>query len=360
MIYVIQIILLCVIAVICFGKKFEKISVKKNQILFLFIVFSVFILIMGLRDVSVGVDTNTYSKHYSNILNSSWKDIFLGNVASNTMEIGWNVWMKLCTYVSPYYLFFQIIYAIVYCWFSARFISKTSNVFVSTVLFLGLGMFTGAFNIQRQYLAVIWLGNSYLAYREKKIKETVIYFLGAVLVHKLSICFILVYVIYALKDKEKLVKALPIVGIIVALNYKLIIALATVFVPAYHNYYTNEKAAPQTASGVWIIWGIIICISLYGIYSKKIRNQEYKIICIFSLGYVLCNIIGLQFNYFERIGLYFVSLLLLVFADFGLYLKRIYSENIGRIYYTGLVGCYIVYYLLSCFTESALKYSFIW
>ena len=207
---------------------------------------------------------------------------------------------------------------------------------------------------------MIWLGNSYLAYREKKIKETVIYFFGAALVHKLSICFILVYVIYALKDKEKLVKALPIVGIIVALNYKLIIALATVFVPAYHNYYTNERAAPQTASGVWIIWGIIICISLYGIYSKKIRNQEYKIICIFSLGYVLCNIIGLEFNYFERIGLYFASLLLLVFADFGLYLKRIYSENIGRIYYTGLVGCYIVYYLLSCFTESALKYSFIW
>lgn len=361
MVYLLQCILIYIIAVLCFGKKFEKMDSKNNQKYFLWIVFAIFAIIMGIRKINVGVDTKTYAEHYTYLLNASWIDIFAGNASPNTMEIGWNILVKICTYISPHYLFFQILYSMIYCGLSACFVTKTKNVFVTTILFLGTGLYTGAFNVQRQFLATAFLANSYMYFKEKKMKQTVICFFSAVLMHKLSICFIVVFLVCWAKNNLKILKIIPIVGIILAFNYSNLIVLASKILPQYHNYYSNQKGIPQTASGVWIIWIIMFIIAVYSIYSDKIKSQDYKVVCIFSMAYVVCNIVGLYFNYFERIGWYFLPFVVIMFCDFGTYIEKIVSiHTIKKIYYVGLTISFTLYYLLSCFTGSALKYDFFW
>lgn len=368
MIYVFQCIWVYLAAIICFGKKFDKIQMKRRQEYFLLITFVVFALIMGMRDMTVGIDTKTYAQHYAELANANWKEVLSGNSFQSTMEIGWNVLSKLCTYILPSYLFFQFVYAIVYCGLSAHFILKTKDVFVTTILFLGIGLYTGAFNVQRQFLAIILLANGYLFFKEKKLRLSIIYFICAILIHKSAFIFLIVLLVYQLRSNNTLIKLIPVVGVLLALNYSKLIALASQILPQYHSYYSNERGTPQSASGVWIIWIIIIIIAVYTIYSNKIEDQDFKVECIFSIAYVLCNVVGLYFNYFERVGWYFMPLIPMMFYNFGGYvdklcpicIKKYFPVPIKLVYYIGLTVSFTLYYLLSCFTGSGLQYSFFW
>lgn len=350
MIYVIQCIWIYITVPLCFG---AKLHFQKNRKVYLILTFITFALVMGLRDVSVGVDTKTYAVYYTHNAKASWQDIITG-VSSYGMEIGWRAINKLCSYVSQNYYFFQLVYSIIYCWLYARFIEKTMpNVFVAEILFLGVGLYLGAFNVQRQFLAMIILGNGYSFFKEKKLIFTVICFIFAMLIHRTAFIFVVALLIYILRNKKRVMRLIPLVILIVALNYNALIELGKRYIPIYGNYYANQEAL-QTASGVWIIWIIIIVISVYLFYAKRIKDSDYKVVCIFSLGYVACNIVGLYFNYFERLGLYFMPFLPVFFYNFGNQLK---SSSRKAIYYTGIVLSFTAYYLRGCFTGAAIEYS---
>ncbi|MEY8410144.1 EpsG family protein [Lachnospiraceae bacterium 62-26] len=350
MIYIIQCIWVYLSALLCFGL---KLKFQRNKNLYLFLTFLPCFLMMGLRNVTVGVDTHTYSLYYSYIASSSWHDILTGT-ASYGLELGWRIVYKLCSYLSDSYYLFQIFFSIIYCWLYAKFLKKTvPNIFIAVILFLGVGLFTGAFNVQRQFLAAVILANGYLFFRDKKRMQAVLFFILAFLVHRTSFLFLAVLGVYQLRNSRWIIRLMPFAIFVIAYNYKYLIDIAKIYFPEYRNYYVNEKLI-QTVSGVWIIWIIIIVLSAYTLYSRKIKSNDFKVYCIFGLAYVVCNIVGLYFNYFERIGLYFMPFLPAFFYGFG---EQIHNKGYKLTYSMGLVLSFTAYYLLGCFTGTALTYS---
>lgn len=269
------------------------------------------------------------------------------------MEFGWALLTKISTMISDSYYFFQISFSVVYCWLSGCFIKKMiPNVFVGTIVFIGIGLFTGAFNVQRQLLAVLIVVHSYIFILEGKKAKSIVGLIVAALIHSSAIIFVIAYILYHYRHNKFFLRISPIIIIIVAINYKKLIEIGRIIFPEYANYYSNYKGN-QTASGVWLIWIIIFVIGVYSLYSKKVKDNNYKIVCIFSMVYVVCNIVGLYFNYFERVGWYFMPFIPVMFYYFGKYL----TNKMQLLYYIGLVSCFNIYYLIGCFGGKSMEYS---
>ncbi len=353
MIYVLQLVSIFSAALFCFCSKASK---RTQTVTFAYLAFFCCFTVMAFRDVSVGVDTLAYKEYYELIKTMSWKDVLEGNGGA-IMEIGWNLANKLCSYVIPYYGF-QIIFAFVYNLVCCKFIlNSTEDVFPCTVIFIGLGLFAFAFNIQRQMLAALILACCYLALKNRRGKKAIALFLIAVCLHSSSLVALAGYAVYLLRNKKTFIRILPVAVIAVAANFQILIRLATMLFPRYINYFNNHKGT-QTASGVWIIWIIILAISAFCIYSPQRDWEEVKetaLFAIFSTIYVACNIIGLSFNYFERVGLCFMPFVPLLLINFANNFK---TPKWRTVYFAGASACFSAYYLLSCFTGKAMEYSF--
>lgn len=352
MIYVIQVLWISIASIICFSSP-EKLRYTRKT--FLVMVFIPCFFMMALRDVSVGIDTENYKAYFETLANIPWSAFFTGHRAI-TMEFGWSFLNKICATIIPSYYFFQIIYSAVFCYFSAKFLERFSdNILISTVCFLGLGIFTIAFNVQRQLLATVILANSFWYLRQKKYLKTAILLVLAISVHQTAIIFVVAYLVYWLKEWPVIIKISTVVWGLLVINFNPIIDLAQILFPRYINYFDNHKDI-QTASGVWAMWLIIIMLAVLAIYfhRKKKMDSLLMVYGLFGLIYVGSNIIGLRFNYFERVGLYFLPFSALLFDRFA---RRLQS-NIRSVYTIGVVVSFGAYYLLSCLTGSALEYKF--
>lgn len=320
---------------------------------FIILIFSIFAFVIGFRDLTVGMDTQNYAYLYSAIGRLSWKEIFNGTATTAySLDSGWVICTKIFTVFSLNYYAFQFVYSVIYMCLSANFIHKlSSNAFVATVVFMGMGLLYYPTNIQRQALATMILMNGWIFFKEKKTVKSITCFLIAVLFHLSACVFGVVYIVYLLNKRIGILKLMPIIGLIIFLNYRNLLMLFTMILSPYKKYITRNGSLAQ-AHGWWIVWIIIIAISLYVLYLKGNVSCDYKMYCIWALTYVAFNVIGLRFNLVQRLGLYFIPFTVLLFSEFGRYLKK----GIKSLYYTGLVVCFIALYLQNNFTMPDRRY----
>lgn len=329
-------------------------NVKHNKKIFCFMLFIALFFIMANRDLSVGVDSLSYYRIYLNVERAKWSQILNYKPYYPLMEF--IIIMKICSIIVSNFFFFQAVVSVLYCAGMIKFIyDNCSNLFLSSIIFISCGLYLGAFNISREMLAVMIMINGWTLLSKDKYKGSIILFLLGVAMHFSSLVFALGFFAYFIINKwSKLVKIAPPMIIIAGIFYENLIELAQKYFPIYSNYYTNHKIL-QTAGGVKIIWAIVILLAIYNIYiSKKQREPQYQFAAICSIVYVVTNVIGLFFNYFERIGTYFLPFTLLLFESIGLEFR---SKWIRILYNCSVGVCYIGYFFLSCASEQ-YQYSF--
>jgi hypothetical protein len=184
--------------------------------------------------------------------------------------------------------------------------------------------------------------------------------------HILAVVFLGAYFIYGLKKHSQILRLLPLIIIGVAINYKLIIIFLQNNFRRFTNYYANNL--PKLEPGmVKILWLIIVVFSLYLIYKKyyasfgkvvgigKNNHTESMCVGIFCLIYIATQVVGLYFNYFDRVGLFFAPFVLPLFEKIGNLVK---TSFIRRIYFVGVGGCFIIYFFLSCLGGGQYQYTF--
>lgn len=308
---------------------------------------------LGFRTVSVGVDTETYRILFDIISNTDFTSILSGSYAS-TMEIGYALFMKICSLIINDYYFFQVVYSIIYCSLFARFILKeTDNIYIGVVVFLGIGLFELPFNLARQILAVALVSNGWISFKNRNWKSLVLFMILAFLCHKTAILFTIVYILYFFRNNKLFIRLTPFIIAILVLTYEKWIKFGEVIFGGYGNYYSNMKIK-QTAGLVWIVWLFVLFVALVILYNFKKYNIELVLPAIFSIGWVACNIIGLSFNYFERIGLYFTPFIPLMFASSPGCVKNVF---IRRIYIIGMTSSFLAYFLFGVLNSQQYIYS---
>lgn len=356
MAYIIQIIFILFSAFLLLSSDFDDDTIKKNNNnTFLIIVFGMLAFMMAFRSNTVGVDTVSYERWFYTINNYSFKEV-IANQDGSGFEFGWRMLYKISGCLFKNYYFFQFVYSIIYFCLEVNFLKRWSNnVLLTLLVFIGIGFYTGAYNGQRQFLAIMLVVNGFTYLTQKDYEKAMPFFFIAPMIHTTSIVFLLGIVIYVISKNKFLFKFVPLVLIAIAINYQKIIEISEKLFPHYANYYNNHKALNQ-AKGVWIIWIIIISISIYSIYISKAKDRETNTFAAFSLIYVICNIVGLYFNYFQRLGWYFGPFIPLLFDKFAYTFKS--DGLLCKFYYIGVISAFSAYYILSGFTERAIEYSF--
>lgn len=338
-----------------------KLFFGSNQKLFLILFLILCTLIMGFRNESVGVDTWHYSILYSDVANASLHEICQGWTFNN-LEIGYCLFMKVCSVLSGNYYFFQIIYSCVFSILSYYFLKENcKNYFLIYPIYLECYLM--AFNIQRQMLAVLIAANAWTFIKKQNYIKAFLTIMVAVTIHTTAAIFLVAILSVIIRKHPDIIRIIPVFIIVVIINYKYIIGFLQRHFRMYGNYYKNSKVI-MTANGSELMWVIIIMIAILSIYfikhidikndirindiyRKEVIDNSYIVnnmmISIFSMIYISCNVVGLSFNYVERIGLYFMPFILPMLETFSSHLTSVFVK---RFYCIALWVCYYIYFLL--------------
>lgn len=325
-------------------------SVQKS--VFTFGVLSLCAVVMGLRNVTVGVDTSSYKEIFDLVSDTSTTKLLQGYYFQS-IEIGYILLMKISSIWMDNYYFFQIIVAVLFCFGMRQFmIDHCDYPMISMSVFVGIGIYLLAFNISRQMMAVMFLANGWKYIVTNQKWKAFGLFLLAILFHYTSIVFGAALMIYWFRNNKWFQRVIPVGIILVAVNYQFFINKLSFLASHYGNYLKNAKVR-QTASGVMVLWGIMVCLGIYVLYMNRKTLAIERVYAIFSIIYVTANIIGLQYNYFERLGCYFMPFTILLFESIA---KHIRSRHIKALYKGGVFTCFNLYFLLSALTSTQYHY----
>ena len=335
-----------------FSKAQNPLVSKQVKQFYLNSIFLLLSLIMGLRGVSVGTDTESYQQIFHRIASSpvSLDDIGFFN---DSIEIGFLLYTKVLSLICNDYQFFLLISAFIFCFLMKRFIEySTKDYFIASVIFFSIGIYLAAFNIYRQMLAVAFVTNGWIFFSERNYIKAVLVTVLAVTFHVSAIIYFLVYLAYYFKDNRIVMRVAPLMMVVVLVSFNFIIANIAPYIEHYRNYIGNQKTI-QDANFVMILWLIECLVSLAFIYKPSMPPLR-QFVGNMCLMYVLMNLIGLSFNYIERFGLYFAPFLILLFCNFSDVIKNRVAKDV---LFLGMVTCFLVYFIMSTSSEQYLYVS---
>lgn len=281
-----------------------------RKILFLVLVFILLFSVMALRDRSVGVDTDLYCRIFTGFVNGSvnndnfdtsklyeYYNILIGKILGNDAR---NIILTN-----------SFIIILLFC----IFINKSStNIYISTILYILLYFYLQGFNIARQMIAIFLTAISMQYVVNRNIKKYLILNFIAVFIHNTSIVITLVGLV---------------IMIIKNMNYKKFIALMTgmlfsalvidrlvyIFIsifPKYSSYIISNDYDYGSGRKILLIlvYAVFLCIGLYALHKKKkdMTPEEYRKYMIYStLVGISCitGIFGSQSILIGRVSLYF-------------------------------------------------------
>lgn len=308
-------------------------------------------LILGCRGVSVGVDTYNYKYLFQDIANDN-----ISNLCSSFYyehaEIGYVLFNKFFSIFINDYNFFQLCIAFIHIFTFYQLIKHyKANRIIASVVFLTT-CYIFAFNLMRQSIAIDICLFSFIQYRKRKFFKSSILFLTSILFHTSAFIFIINFILYEIRHNTKYIKLSPLIILFLSISLKPIVLYFGNLFPKYNDYIDNTKDA-QSANMVLYLWIIELIISLIIIYKRK-SNAHNIFIALTSLIYIQFNILGLSFNYLERISFYFAPFIIILFCDFYQLIKNRYIRSL---YFLGLYFGFLYYFYLAT-NAKELKYIF--
>lgn len=331
---------------LCYAGKKDTLIYKNRENIYLTVCFLLAALVMGLRGLTVGADTLSYYSKFNDISSSSWSRIFfnINLFRYNGLEIGYVFVAKVCSMIINDYAFLQFVLSIIYCFAMMNFLKENvSSKIILTTVFLGSGLYLVAFNINRQMIAVALTALSWNCLCQGKKIKAIILLLLAVTFHLSSFVFVVAYFFYIIR-KRKIIFGIAIFAVaIAAINYKSVINFVSLYVNGYANYWGNNRTR-QTIGMSIIIFIIVLTLAIYILLQKNKFTMIEKAYAVFSAIYVICNFIGVYFNYFERIGVYFLPFVIL---EIDAVAQKMKSKDVYRLYVSGVSICYSLYFLVS-------------
>ena len=194
------------------------------------------LLVQGLRDITVGVDTQAYFDIFKNIITQKefieWnKKDFLD------IEIGYvllNVWISYinCNY-QVFIFVISAIMLIIHLYFLKR---NSKDFFISVLLFLCLGHFITSMVSIRQYLAlgiVMWIVPEL---EQKQYKKFIITGIVAFMLHNSALIFLVSYLVLNRVKSIKQVWGILLGSIILLPLTNIIKNIVIMFLPKYAFY----------------------------------------------------------------------------------------------------------------------------
>ena len=278
--------------------------------------FLIFGLMAMLRSQFVGVDTNLYTILFSRMqgqINVST----LANSKFPLYDLYSGLVFKINSSPNTIIIFNSLIIMVGICLIIKR---LSSNIFVSTFLFVSLYFYFHSLNISRQYMAlvILWIGITHLL--KGKDFTFFVYYLMACLVHSTAVVGILIYVLYKIKWNKIKYCFLAMIVLILPFMIKDLLNLFIKIFPSYSFYTDTEYGATSLAAqgqGNKIYLTLFyICFLIIGfLVQKKLTKDTAKRFAFYNAVVLVAVILGLIFSkdvLMTRIEFYF-SILMIIY-----------------------------------------------
>lgn len=335
---------------------------QKSKLIIMTLIFVQFVLIQGLRDYSVGIDTANYVKYYNAF---SHKDFFhMLAHPQYVFEVGYMILMYVCKNLGVPTRMFIIIVAIIINFLYFRFIYKESNDFVLSLwLFICMEYFTLSFTTYRQIIAMGFIVNSFIYLKDDKYLKFSIFVLLAASFHKSALIFVIVPIIkfiYRLIDeRSKIGKflvlnrfALASLAIVILIFIKpLIIDVVT---KLYPNYSAGGELGMLFFEILVVLFATLMCEHLT---EEKTKLRFYQLFILLSTCVQYCttiffmiNRVTLYFYVFSIVGIPYCLYLVKDMRTRRIFLMAILLLSFIEYYYVTMDMYNVVPYVLGDFT----------
>ncbi len=324
-----------------------KYKLEKNAKVYCGIIALQWILISGLRHISIGADTEAYSWYFYDAQAISWKKAFtrvfeyVFKGEDSTKDPGYIIFEKVGLLISDNYQIFLLLIALIFTSFLAVWIYRNSSMpMVSYILYSTLFYSFFAITGHRQTIAtafIVFWGYKYIKER-KLIKFAVLAFI-AFLIHKSSIVFVPYYFIANIPITLPYVIIALVAIAAVAISGKSLYGVVAEWMGFNEEQIEYAKGGAETYAAVLTIMCVIILIFYY-FYKDKTENAT-RIFNI-TLLTLMSSLLVFQNQSFMRVQQYYSLFLMVSFPE----VINIFKEKDRVLVATVSIGVLITYLLI--------------
>ena len=332
--------------------------IRKRNKTTIILFFLGFIILLSLRDITVGRDLHEYKIIFNTCIVTPFKKL-----PNLRWELGFTIYNKLISFISKDYRFFLIITAIIILFPIYKLYSQEKKYsFLIIVLFLNMPCFLMIFSGLRQAIATSIGVLAYLAIKNKRYFLSVLLILLAMTFHVSA--FVLVLIYPAQVCKVKTIHLLCIVPAMLGIYFfRLpILSFAIRLLPS--KYVEAYGEIQQTgAYGMLILFLIFLVFSFVIMDETAMSKQDYfmrNILLISTLFQFFVPIHGL----IQRASYYFLIFVPISIMSVVQSPKR-YLKNISNLAVI-VIECFFVVYFFFCAVFSTnnmldvFPYKFFW
>lgn len=324
-VYIVNILIMIIMAYWLFFDKKKDMFSNANKI-FCVVASIQWILISGLRDITVGADTIGYGRAFENVKLYSWDYVLKQNYdylfnGLETKDPGYTLLTKVFQIFCGDYQVFLLFIAVVFTVPMGIWIYKNSKMpWLSFIIFSTL--FYSFFSItgHRQTIAtslVVFIGYKYI--KERKLIKFLILSFIAFMIHKSSAIFVIYYFIANIKLSRTYVKIVAIVAIIIIILGRQLYAPIAIFFGFGEGMIDNEVEAGTT----FVFCMLLVCVASFVLYKQIDKNREDSRFLYNAMFLtMMTTLLVMQNQSFMRIQQYFSVFIMLMIPEIVSSLKK--------------------------------------
>ncbi len=330
-------------AMFAFSEKSLKVNFRTKHIV-LGSFFLIWLLLLCLRNESVGVDVEHYKNWYLSLQYSSFDKIREGN-----FEIGFCALGKLLSLIGIDFRGFLIINAVlsvvpVYLLYRKNI---TYNPYLAIVMFLCIGLFTMYFSGLRQILSMAFVAPAYKFTKEKKIIPFIVIVALAVLFHNSGFVLLFMYPVYHVRIKA--FNSFIIYAFVIVVFYVFkapIFEFLCSLISDYYSYSTTQTGAVS----IFIMLLLFVAYSFFIPDSGSMDDEAFGLRNVLVFSTILqifagINLLAMRFNY------YYIILVPVAFLKISEYSKDEYKKLV-QLAQLVMICYFTFYYFYKAYTGS--------
>ena len=278
----------------------NKKNVKDN--LFLLVVFTLFFILVGTREMTRGNDTMTYLRLFNALSINRWNSVIFGNY----YEPGYIIFNILLSYISKSSNFFMLIMSFLFNYAIFRFIKNNSNNYLmSTLMYVELLFFYYSMTMMRQFLALVIVLYSFKYVKNKKIIPFLLFIFLATTVHTSAFVSVLIYPMYYSKYSNRKAIIIFVISIILLLFLGNFYSYITPILNR-KTYYLNRIGEIKVINVITSLIYLIMFLFSSIILKNKEKNLNSNCFYLFAFLLSFCMLmISVKMAIMERISIYF-------------------------------------------------------
>ena len=324
-VYIINIAIMLILAYWLFFDSNKK-RFKNPKKIFCTVAAIQWILISGLRGITVGPDTPGYSRAFENVKLYSWDYVLQLNYdylfnGLETKDPGYTLLTKIFQVFCGEYQVFLVFIAVVFTVPMAIWIYKNSEIpwlsfIIYSTLFYSFFSITG----HRQTIATslgVFMGYKYI--KERKLFKFLIISFIAFMIHKSSAIFLVYYFIANIKISRTYVKIVVAAIIIIIIFGRQIYTPIATFFGFGEGMIENEIEAGMT----FVFCMLLVCAASFILY-KQINEKRGDSRFLYNAMFLtmITTILVIQNQSFMRIQQYFSLFIMLMIPEIVVSIKK--------------------------------------